>query len=35
MARMAFTAEVGDSRQLQKALIAIAEVPGVVETRRR
>ncbi len=35
MARMGFTAEVGDARQLQKALTAIAEVPGVVEARRR
>jgi GTP pyrophosphokinase len=35
MARMGFTAEVGDARQLQKALIAIGEVAGVVEARRR
>ncbi len=35
MARMGFTAEVGDARQLQKALIAIGEVSGVVEARRR
>jgi GTP pyrophosphokinase len=35
MARMGFTAEVGDARQLQKALIAIGEVVGVVEARRR
>lgn len=34
-ARMGFTAEVGDARQLQKALVAIAEVPGVVDARRR
>jgi GTP pyrophosphokinase len=35
MARMGFTAEVGDARQLQKALVAIGEVTGVVEARRR
>ena len=35
MARMGFTAEVGDARQLQKALVAIGEVAGVVEARRR
>ena len=35
MARMGFTAEVGDARQLQKALLAIGEVTGVVEARRR
>ncbi len=35
MARMAFTAEVGDARQLAKALTAIGDVAGVVEARRR
>ena len=35
MARMGFTAEVGDARQLTKALAAIAEVEGVIEARRR
>jgi GTP pyrophosphokinase len=35
VARMGFTAEVGDARQLQKALTAIAEVAGVLEARRR
>jgi GTP pyrophosphokinase len=35
MARMGFTAEVGDARQLAKALLAIGEVAGVVEARRR
>ena len=35
MARMGFTAEVGDSRQLDRALIAIANVGGVIEARRR
>jgi hypothetical protein len=32
---MGFTAEVGDARQLQKALLAIGDVAGVVEARRR
>ena len=35
MARMGFTAEVGDARQLAKALTVIAEVDGVIEARRR
>ena len=35
MARMGFTAEVGDARQLAKALTAIGEVEGVIEARRR
>ena len=35
MARMGFTAEVGDARQLAKALLAIGEVEGVIEARRR
>ncbi len=35
MARMGFTAEVGDSRQLAKALAVICEVEGVIEARRR
>ena len=35
MARMAFTAEVGDARLLQKALAAIGEVKGVVEAKRK
>ena len=35
MARMGFTAEVGSARQLAKALVAIAEVEGVIEARRR
>ncbi len=35
MARMGFTAEVGDARQLAKALVAIGDVAGVVEARRR
>lgn len=34
-ARMGFTAEVSDARQLQKALIAIAEVKGVIQAGRR
>jgi GTP pyrophosphokinase len=33
-ARMVFTAEIGATGQLQKALSAIAEVPGVQEARR-
>ena len=33
-ARMLFTAEIGSTAQLQKALSAIAEVPGVLEARR-
>ena len=33
-ARMVFTAEIGSTAQLQKALSAIAEVPGVQEARR-
>ncbi|MBY0239717.1 MAG: bifunctional (p)ppGpp synthetase/guanosine-3',5'-bis(diphosphate) 3'-pyrophosphohydrolase [Burkholderiaceae bacterium] len=33
-ARMTFTAEIGSTAQLQKALSAIAEVPGVQEARR-
>jgi GTP pyrophosphokinase len=33
-ARMTFTAEVGATAQLQKALAAIAEVNGVIEARR-
>lgn len=35
MAHMAFTAEVGDAGQLQKALTVIGEVKGVIEARRR
>lgn len=35
MARMNFTAEVGDARQLAKALGVIREVAGVIEARRR
>ncbi|MGI9026539.1 MAG: RelA/SpoT family protein [Burkholderiaceae bacterium] len=35
MARMAFTAEVGDARLLQKALVAIGDVKGVVEAKRK
>jgi GTP pyrophosphokinase len=35
MARMGFTAEVGDARQLAKALTAIGDVEGVIEARRR
>jgi GTP pyrophosphokinase len=34
-ARMVFTAEIGSTGQLQKALAAIAEVPGVMEARRQ
>jgi GTP pyrophosphokinase len=34
-ARMVFTAEIGSTSQLQKALAAIAEVPGVSEARRQ
>jgi GTP pyrophosphokinase len=34
-ARMVFTAEIGSTGQLQKALAAIAEVPGVSEARRQ
>lgn len=33
-ARMVFTAEIGSTAQLQKALSGIAEVPGVQEARR-
>jgi GTP pyrophosphokinase len=33
-ARMIFTAEIGSTAQLQKALAAIKEVPGVQEARR-
>ncbi|MFC5511952.1 RelA/SpoT family protein [Massilia jejuensis] len=33
-ARMVFTAEIGSTAQLQKALAGIAEVPGVQEARR-
>ncbi|WLI90917.1 bifunctional (p)ppGpp synthetase/guanosine-3',5'-bis(diphosphate) 3'-pyrophosphohydrolase [Massilia sp. R2A-15] len=33
-ARMTFTAEIGSTSQLQKALAAIGEVPGVQEARR-
>jgi GTP pyrophosphokinase len=33
-ARMVFTAEIGSTGQLQKALAAIAEVKGVQEARR-
>ena len=35
MARMGFTAEVGDSRQLDRALISIGNVGGVIEAKRR
>jgi len=35
VARMGFTAEVGDARQLQKALSVLATVSGVVEATRR
>jgi GTP pyrophosphokinase len=31
---MTFTAEIGSTAQLQKALSAIAEVSGVLEARR-
>ncbi|MGZ8288587.1 MAG: RelA/SpoT family protein [Telluria sp.] len=34
-ARMTFTAEIGSTSQLQKALAAIGEVNGVVEARRQ
>ncbi|HYD78803.1 MAG TPA: bifunctional (p)ppGpp synthetase/guanosine-3',5'-bis(diphosphate) 3'-pyrophosphohydrolase [Paucimonas sp.] len=34
-ARMAFTAEIGSTAQLQKALAVIREVKGVVEARRQ
>jgi GTP pyrophosphokinase len=34
-ARMAFTAEIGSTAQLQKALTVIREVEGVVEARRQ
>jgi GTP pyrophosphokinase len=34
LARMVFTAEIGSTGQLQKALAAIAEVSGVQEARR-
>ena len=34
-ARMTFTAEIGSTRQLQKALLAIMEVNGVQEARRQ
>jgi len=33
-ARMVFTAEIGSTAQLQKALAAIGEVSGVQEARR-
>ncbi|MFC4929617.1 RelA/SpoT family protein [Massilia sp. GCM10023247] len=33
-ARMLFTAEIGSTAQLQKALSSISEVPGVLEARR-
>ncbi|HTN66052.1 MAG TPA: ACT domain-containing protein, partial [Burkholderiaceae bacterium] len=33
-ARMAFTAEIGATEQLQKALAVIREVSGVIEARR-
>lgn len=33
-ARMAFTAEIGSTAQLQKALLVISEVEGVVQARR-
>jgi GTP pyrophosphokinase len=33
-ARMTFTAEIGSTAQLQKALLAIGEVNGVQEARR-
>ena len=35
MARMSFTAEVGDAQQLEKALAVIGKVSGVIEARRR
>jgi GTP pyrophosphokinase len=34
-ARMTFTAEIGSTAQLQKALLAIMEVSGVQEARRQ
>jgi len=34
-ARMAFTAEIGSTAQLQKALTVIREVKGVLEARRQ
>jgi GTP pyrophosphokinase len=34
LARMVFTAEIGATGQLQKALAAIGEVSGVQEARR-
>jgi GTP pyrophosphokinase len=34
-ARMAFTAEIGSTEQLQKALMVIRDVDGVVEVRRK
>jgi GTP pyrophosphokinase len=34
-ARMVFTAEISSTPQLQKALAAIAEVPGVNQARRQ
>jgi GTP pyrophosphokinase len=34
-AHMVFTAEIGSTAQLQKALAAIAEVAGVLQARRR
>jgi GTP pyrophosphokinase len=34
-ARMVFTAEIGSTAQLQKALSSIAEVSGVQEARRQ
>ncbi|MBC7685297.1 MAG: bifunctional (p)ppGpp synthetase/guanosine-3',5'-bis(diphosphate) 3'-pyrophosphohydrolase, partial [Bdellovibrionales bacterium] len=34
-ARMTFTAEIGSTQQLQKALLAILEVNGVQEARRQ
>ncbi|MFD2367764.1 RelA/SpoT family protein [Pseudoduganella sp. GCM10020061] len=35
VARMVFTAEIGSTAILQKALAAISEVPGVLEARRQ
>ena len=34
-ARMAFTAEIGSTEQLQKALTVIREVKGVIEAKRQ
>ncbi|MGZ3253000.1 MAG: ACT domain-containing protein, partial [Burkholderiaceae bacterium] len=34
-ARMAFTAEIGSTEQLQKALMVIRDVDGVVDARRQ